>query len=115
MIVSFSQLLNADNFGKDLTVKAVIYGKSDQAYSVPKTIKILCNKKKCPDHCPAQPNKSFFINSVESIVKFIDVRDNNLIGIIKSIMRFITALIESVNSGYIFINSCSWRTSWRLS
>lgn len=113
MNVRFGEMFHKKYFGKTVTVRAIISGKSISApYSIPKTIKIKCKRErdeKCKgENCVMAQSDTYDIELVD-MLRFIDVSDAALFTIIKKILNircsFSYKILKVQNVERLFISA----------
>jgi len=114
MGMRFGDMFHKKYFGKLVTIKCIVSGKSISApYSIPKTIKITCIKgkdKKCKgETCVCFDNNVIEIGVGDNLLRFIDVPDSAIRGVIKTILHiscsFSYRLVNVQNIERLFISA----------
>jgi len=91
MSVKFGEMFHKKYFGKPVSIKCIVSGKSISApYSIPKEIKITCseNDKKCKgENCIVNRSPVYEFGIKDNLLRFIDIPDSSIIGVIRETLK----------------------------
>lgn len=87
MYNNFDEVLESKFHNKPIKLQCIVSGKSLVPYHVPKTISVKCLTKEC-EECRLQEEKLISIDAKDqTILTFVDVNTNKLLGAIKSALH----------------------------
>lgn len=87
MYTKFASIFIAANYKKRIQVQCLVTGKTSEAYTIPKRIGVSCNQTDNCGNCSVNGMTLEINADNDNIIHFIDVNQNQINGIIKSLLK----------------------------